>query len=192
MHERSRTACAPQPLSVLRLLLLLLPQVLTGLAQAQKLGFRHWDLRLKNIMEHHPSQQSAQPAEDSRKAIRLASTSVAADSQGQGHKLATTAMRTAAEYEADSWVNNGGAHHAASSGPAAQLHAIGKHGGAAAARLANSCDGSQRRNDNQGPELGECCRWQIIDYGHADIGDRTLRDDAVCLDGPISNAEQAG
>ena len=27
-------------------------QVLTALAAAQSLGFRHWDLRLKNIMEH--------------------------------------------------------------------------------------------------------------------------------------------
>ena len=29
-------------------------QVLTALAEAQKLGFRHWDLRMTNIMEHHP------------------------------------------------------------------------------------------------------------------------------------------
>ena len=27
-------------------------QVLTALAAAQGLGFRHWDLRLKNVMEH--------------------------------------------------------------------------------------------------------------------------------------------
>ena len=27
-------------------------QVLTALAAAQSLGFRHWDLRLKNIMQH--------------------------------------------------------------------------------------------------------------------------------------------
>jgi len=27
-------------------------QVLTALAAAQSVGFRHWDLRLRNIMEH--------------------------------------------------------------------------------------------------------------------------------------------
>lgn len=69
--------------------------------------------------------------------------------------------------------------------------ATGKPGDTAAACPDNSRNGSQRWSSNQSADLGKCYRWKIIDYGHADFGDRTLRDDAVCLDGPISFAEQA-
>ena len=132
-------------------------------------------------MEHRPSQLSMQPAADGWKAECPARASVAADSQGQGHKLATAAMQRAAGQKANSCTCKGGAHDAASNGPAADRgHATDSPGDAAAA-CPNKCrNGPQQCNDNQA--LGTDCTWKIIDYGHADLGDSTLQDDAVCLE----------
>ena len=173
----------------------MLPQVLTALADAQRLGFRHWDLRLKNIMEHHPSQQSRLPAEEGWKAERSpAVASPAATSQKEGQEKMTIVMQPTSGHQATNTVDKDSACDVASNRAPANLqlhgrrHADDKAGGTAAAYPDTRSNGPQRCHEDQNMEAGNCI-WRIIDYGHADFGDRALQDDAVCLDGPVLEAE---
>lgn len=157
----------------------MLAQVLTALAVAQKLGFRHWDLRMKNIMEHHPP--AAARADDS---LETASKVAAAaqDMPAQpGHMKSDSQESGDASAEAWSMIDLAdgssrddlrGQENQCNQQNNGSYVSAGKERGAGGTA---GGEGLGKRDD---------CVWKIIDYGHADFGDKMLQYDGLCVEGP--------
>ena len=134
------------------------------------MGFRHWDLRLGNIMEHHPSRQGRSRGQ-----------------QGDSDGMAEGKARAGGGVEVQAETQGGGDSPSAASGAVELQPRCSKKGVLHSAAVPPAS--GQHWAENQGLQAGDCI-WKIIDFGHADFDDRDLLDDGVCLEGPRSKAEE--
>ncbi|EIE27044.1 hypothetical protein COCSUDRAFT_34668 [Coccomyxa subellipsoidea C-169] len=171
-------------------------QVLTALAEAQKLGFRHWDLRMTNIMEHHPL-----PTQAAEKLPEAASAQVAsagqpdAVSQPDSHPPQTESIKDAPEVWSAIELTQSGAQHAAKEHLSLREQSQngcldGSRGAAGGSGSSVPAQEGASAKEGMGTDReGLQCVWKIIDYGHADFGDKTLQYDGLCIGGPPFDPE---
>lgn len=182
-------------------------QVLTALAEAQKLGFRHWDLRMKNIMEHRPAPPQPQPAAEQKLAadvkMEAPPTSTGETEYGGSgsyRKPANGHMPSGgAPTSGDVLPAPGSGHRqrgqpasAAAAAPVTEMVSLPPTDPASTAASqavpqppASEAVAADFEEISLTEAAGDEARvFKIIDYGHADFGDDTLKNDAVCVEGP--------
>ena len=169
-------------------------QVLTALGEAQKLGFRHWDLRMTNIMEHHPPSTEAAEnppeAAGSQPVAIVKQLPVSSSPEPQASQMGRS--DSAPEVWSAIELTESGAQHAANGEPSLRQKALNglQDGSRCAVETSGSAVPAEGgvRKDGEAAEntdmQGKQCVWKIIDYGHADFGDKTLQYDGLCIGGP--------
>lgn len=168
-------------------------QVLTALAEAQKLGFRHWDLRMTNIMEHHPPSPAGAenpPEAAGTQPAPLEKPPVSSSSELQPSEL--DRKESAPEVWSAIELTESGAERAASEDLSLRQKTMNARQDGSSSAVDHSgrpahIEGGGREAGGAGTNTdrqGKQCTWKIIDYGHADFGDKTLQYDGLCIDGP--------
>ncbi len=151
---------------------------------------------MTNIMEHHPP-----PTQAAEKLPEAASAQVAsagqpgAVSQPDSHPPQTESVEDAPEVWSAIELTQSGAQHAAKEH--LSLREQSQNGCLDGSRSAAGGSGSsvpaqEGASAKEGMETdreGMQCVWKIIDYGHADFGDKTLQYDGLCIGGPPFDPE---
>ncbi|BDA44507.1 hypothetical protein COCOBI_05-6940 [Coccomyxa sp. Obi] len=169
-------------------------QVLTALAEAQKLGFRHWDLRMTNIMEHHslsepvpaartPKEAGSPYAQELTVGVPPASTD---PSEAQGISRDSPEVWSAIELtEAGAAPTPNQEQSLRQKNQSRLVKSISTVAGVLSSRASQqgSAAAGTASEEVETVEQKVEGAWKIIDYGHADFGDKTLQYDGI-IEGP--------